>query len=51
MRAMSPDDALVFLADRVRTAKLATTRADGAPDVVLVGFVLDGGQIVFTCPG
>jgi PPOX class probable F420-dependent enzyme len=49
MRKMTSDEALAFLADGARTAKLATTRADGAPDVVPVWFVLDGGQIVFTC--
>ena len=51
MRTMSREEAWGFLAAGVRTAKLATTRADGAPDVVPVWFVLDGEQIVFTCPG
>jgi PPOX class probable F420-dependent enzyme len=51
MRTMSREEAWAFLAAGARTAKLATTRADGAPDVVPVWFVLDGGQIVFTCPG
>jgi PPOX class probable F420-dependent enzyme len=51
MRTMSTDEARAFLADGVRTAKLATTRADGAPDVIPVWFVLDGDQIVFTCSG
>jgi len=46
---MSPNKARAFLANGVRTAKLATTRADGAPDVVPVWFVLDGDQVVFTC--
>jgi PPOX class probable F420-dependent enzyme len=51
MRTMSTDEALAFLADGMRTGKLATTRADGAADVVPVWFVLDGDQIVFTCSG
>jgi PPOX class probable F420-dependent enzyme len=49
MREMSANEARAFLADGVRTAKLATTRADGAPDVVPVWFVLDGDEVVFTC--
>ena len=49
MRAMSRDEAWAFLAHGTRTAKLATTRADGAPDVVPVWFVVDGDEIVFTC--
>jgi PPOX class probable F420-dependent enzyme len=48
---MGPDETRAFLADGVRTAKLATTRADGSPDVVPVWFVMDGDQIVFTCAG
>jgi PPOX class probable F420-dependent enzyme len=51
MRTMSPGEARAFLSSGVRTAKLATTRADGAPDVVPVWFVLDGDRIVFTCAG
>jgi PPOX class probable F420-dependent enzyme len=51
MRTMSPGEARAFLSGGVRTAKLATTRADGAPDVVPVWFVLDGDRIVFTCAG
>ena len=51
MRAMRPEEARAFLADGARTAKLATTRSDGAPDVVPVWFVVDGEQIVFTCAG
>src|SRR5215212_8991008 len=49
MRTMSPDEAAAFLAHGTRTAKLATTRADGAPDVVPVWFIVDGDEIVFTC--
>jgi PPOX class probable F420-dependent enzyme len=51
MRTMTHDEALAFLSDGVRTAKLATTRADGAPDVVPVWFVVDGDQVVFSCAG
>ena len=51
MRRMSREEARAFLAAGVRTGKLATIRADGAPDVVPVWFVLDAEQIVFTCPG
>ena len=46
---MSHAEALAFLAEDGRTAKLATVRADGSPDVVPVWFALDGGQVVFTC--
>ena len=28
---------------------LATVRADGSPDVVPVWFVIDGGDLLFTC--
>ncbi len=49
MRTMSPEEARAFLAAGARTGKLATTRADGGPDVVPVWFVVDGDQIVFTC--
>jgi PPOX class probable F420-dependent enzyme len=49
MRKMSLEEARAFLAGGGRTGKLATTRADGSPDVVPVWFVMDGDQIVFTC--
>ncbi len=49
MRTMSPEEARAFLAAGARTGKLATTRADGAPDAVPVWFVVDGDEIVFTC--
>jgi PPOX class probable F420-dependent enzyme len=48
---MSPEEARAFLRDGVRTAKVATTRADGAPHVVPVWFIVDEGAIVFTCAG
>jgi PPOX class probable F420-dependent enzyme len=49
MRKMSPEEARAFLAAGARTGKLATTRADGSPDVVPLWFVVDGDEIVFTC--
>jgi PPOX class probable F420-dependent enzyme len=36
-----------FLSHGTRTAKLATTRADGRPHVAPVWFVLDGDDLVF----
>ncbi|MER6401630.1 MULTISPECIES: PPOX class F420-dependent oxidoreductase [unclassified Kitasatospora] len=36
-----------FLAAGTRTAKIATTRADGRPHVAPVWFLLDGDEIVF----
>lgn len=49
MRDMTRAEALAFLAQDGRTAKLATVRADGSPDVVPVWFALDGEQILITC--
>lgn len=36
-----------FLAERPRTAKLATVRADGRPHVAPVWFIVDGDSLVF----
>ncbi|MER7751003.1 PPOX class F420-dependent oxidoreductase [Kitasatospora sp. NPDC097643] len=36
-----------FLAEGTRTARLATTRADGRPHVAPVWFLLDGDELVF----
>lgn len=36
-----------FLADGIRTGKLAVTRRDGRPHVVPIWFVLDGNELVF----
>jgi PPOX class probable F420-dependent enzyme len=47
-RRMTREEALAFLAEGARTAKLATVTADGRPRVVPVWFVLDGTEIVFT---
>jgi PPOX class probable F420-dependent enzyme len=45
---MTADEIRRFLTHSTRTAKLATTRADGRPHVVPIWFVLDGDDIVFT---
>src|SRR5690606_302593 len=47
MPRMSDDEAFAFLAERPRTAKLATVRADGRPHVAPVWVALDGHSIVF----
>jgi len=44
---MSPDETRAFLSQGTRTAKLATTRADGAPHVAPIWFVLDGDDLIF----
>jgi PPOX class probable F420-dependent enzyme len=45
---MTDDEVRVFLTDGTRTAKLATTRANGDPHVAPVWFVVDDdGTIVF----
>ncbi|MDH6123588.1 PPOX class probable F420-dependent enzyme [Kitasatospora sp. GP82] len=36
-----------FLSAGTRTAKLATTKADGSPHVAPIWFLLDGGDLVF----
>lgn len=48
MTAMTPAECRDFLAAGTRTAKLATTRADGRPHVVPVWFVLDGDDLLVT---
>jgi PPOX class probable F420-dependent enzyme len=45
---MSVEQHRRFLAEGTRTAKVATTRADGRPHVAPVWFVLDGDSLVFT---
>jgi PPOX class probable F420-dependent enzyme len=45
---MTPDEIRAFLSEGTRTAKLATTSADGHPHVSPVWFVLDGDDLVFT---
>jgi len=44
---MSPEEIREFLAHGTRTGKLATVRANGAPHVAPVWFVLDGDDLVF----
>jgi PPOX class probable F420-dependent enzyme len=48
MRTMAHDEALAFLAFGTRTGKLAMVRANGAPIVTPVWFVIDGDDLVFT---
>jgi PPOX class probable F420-dependent enzyme len=45
---MSDDERRSFLMEGTRTAKIATTRADGRPHVAPVWFVLDGDDVIFT---
>lgn len=45
---MSRDQCRAFLQHGTRTAKIATTRADGRPHVVPIWFVLDGDDLLFT---
>jgi hypothetical protein len=44
---MSTADALAFIAERPRTAKLATVKPDGSPHVVPVWVAVDGEELVF----
>jgi PPOX class probable F420-dependent enzyme len=48
MHRMTDGELRAFLLAGTRTAKLATTRADGRPHVVPVWFDLDGDTLVFT---
>jgi PPOX class probable F420-dependent enzyme len=45
---MDGDERRAFLSHGTRTAKLATTRADGRPHVAPIWFVLDGDDLLFT---
>jgi len=45
---MSDEQVRAFLSHGTRTAKLATTMADGGPHVMPIWFVLDVGDLVFT---
>nr|WP_245205743.1 PPOX class F420-dependent oxidoreductase [Kitasatospora sp. RG8] len=47
MAHMTEAEWRAFLAAGTRTAKIATTRADGRPHVAPVWFLLDGDEIVF----
>ncbi|CAG7618443.1 PPOX class F420-dependent oxidoreductase [Actinacidiphila bryophytorum] len=48
MSEMTEPEWRAFLAHGTRTAKLATTRADGRPHVAPVWFLLEGNDLVFT---
>jgi PPOX class probable F420-dependent enzyme len=48
MADMSPAQVREFLSHGTRTGKFATTRANGAPHVVPIWFVLDGDDLIFT---
>ncbi|MEV6208745.1 PPOX class F420-dependent oxidoreductase [Kitasatospora sp. NPDC051914] len=48
MTRMTEPQWRAFLSHGTRTAKLATTRADGRPHVAPVWFVLDGDHLVIT---
>jgi PPOX class probable F420-dependent enzyme len=45
---MSDEERRDFLGAGTRTAKLATTRNNGAPHVAPIWFVLDGDEVIFT---
>jgi PPOX class probable F420-dependent enzyme len=45
---MTADEIRRFLTHGTRTAKIATTRADGRPHVVPIWFVFDGDDLIFT---
>lgn len=45
---MSDQERRDFLGEGTRTAKLATTRKNGAPHVAPIWFVLDGDDVIFT---
>ena len=44
---MTPEEITAFLTEGTRTAKLATTMADGGPHVMPVWFIVEDGEIVF----
>ncbi len=48
MPRMTDDEVFAFIAEKPRTAKLATIRKDGSPHVVPVWVDVDGREIVFT---
>jgi len=45
---MSDEERRTFLGQGTRTAKLAVVRANGAPHVAPIWFVLDGDDVIFT---
>ncbi|GAA4149939.1 PPOX class F420-dependent oxidoreductase [Actinomadura keratinilytica] len=48
MARMSDSEWRAFVTHGTRTGKVAVTRADGAPHVTPIWFVLDGDDLVFT---
>jgi PPOX class probable F420-dependent enzyme len=46
--SMSEDQWRAFVLDGTRTGKLATIRADGGPNLAVMWFLLDGGDVMFT---
>ena len=44
---MTPEEITAFLTEGTRTAKLATTMADGGPHVMPIWFIVEDGEIVF----
>src|SRR5271170_6295181 len=46
-RRMSAEERRAFLLHGTRTAKVATTMADGQPHVMPIWFILDGDEILF----
>ena len=47
MRHMTHDESVDFISAGTRTGKLATVRANGAPHVTPIWFVVDGDELVF----
>jgi hypothetical protein len=47
MRHMTHDESVDFISAGTRTGKLATVRANGAPHVTPIWFVVDGEDLVF----
>ena len=47
MRHMTHDESVDFISAGTRTGKLATVRANGAPHVTPIWFVVDGDDLVF----
>jgi PPOX class probable F420-dependent enzyme len=47
-KSMSDAERRTFLTEGTRTAKLAVVRANGAPHVAPIWFVLDGDDMIFT---
>lgn len=48
---MTDEEWRAFVSHGTRTAKLATVRADGAPHVAPIWFLLDGDEVVFNTGG